>query len=70
MKLNLPFYLILIISALGLVGYLACLSDWITDYRGGYYKTHRLEAWLESGFIILYTSLGIRFGMRKVNMRF
>ncbi|RYF61997.1 MAG: hypothetical protein EOO39_31115 [Cytophagaceae bacterium] len=69
MKPTLPFYLILLITALGLIGYLACLNDWLNDYRTGYYQTHRLEAWLESIFITLYTCLGVRFGLRNVNMR-
>jgi hypothetical protein len=69
MKQNLPFYLILLTAVLGLTGYLACLSDWINDYQTGHYQTHQLEAWLESSFIALYTYLGIRFGLRNVNMR-
>lgn len=61
--------IIMLVSALGLLGYVACLFDWITDYQTGHYQTHELEAGLESGFLVIYTYLGVRFGLRHINMR-
>lgn len=69
MRMNVWFYLILLAATLCLLGYLACLFDWITDYRTGYYQTHELEAWIESGILVLYTCLGVRFGLRNINLR-
>lgn len=69
MRVTIWFCTILFVSSLGLLGYVACLFNWITDYQTGYYETHELEAGLESGFIVLYTYLGVRFGIRHINMR-
>lgn len=69
MRMTIWFCTILVVSALGLLGYVTCLFDWITDYRTGYYQTHELEAGLELGFIVLYTYMGVRFGIRHINMR-
>ncbi len=69
MRVTIWFCTVLLAAVLGLLGYVACLCNWITDYRTGYYETHELEAGLESGFIVLYTYLGVRFGIRHINMR-
>ncbi len=69
MRVTIWFCTVLLAAVLGLLGYVACLCNWITDYRTGYYETHELEAGLESGFIVLYTYLGVRFGLRHINMR-
>lgn len=69
MRVTIWFCTVLLAAVLGLLGYVDCLCNWITDYRTGYYETHELEAGLESGFIVLYTYLGVRFGLRHINMR-
>ncbi|UFH57991.1 hypothetical protein [Spirosoma sp. KNUC1025] len=53
-------------SLLSIVGYSAAMIDWVQDYRSGVYAHHPLEAILETGALLLYTYLGIRFIHRRI----
>ncbi|GAB3802064.1 hypothetical protein GCM10028819_30600 [Spirosoma humi] len=62
------FLLILLIGAsAAFFGYCAMMIDWIQDFSNGIYGQNHLEATLESGALLLYTFLGVKFFYRHVN---
>lgn len=68
MRQTLVLFLLITGSLLGLVGYCAALMDWINDVKTGVYAQHHGEAFLETVALVVYTTLGIRFGLRRVDL--
>ncbi|GAB3699781.1 hypothetical protein GCM10027592_26170 [Spirosoma flavus] len=63
-------FLLFILAVFGCcVGYTMALIDWIGDYKSGIYDTHYMEAASETGVILLYTALGIRFLMSRIHIK-
>lgn len=50
------------------IGYCAALIDWVQDYQSGLYGRESVEAALETGAILLYTYIGIRFIKSRVKL--
>ena len=67
--MNKTFFLLIILigASVAFFGYCAMLIDWIQDYSSGIYGQNHLEAALESGALLLYTFLGVKFFHRHVN---
>lgn len=58
--------LVILGALLAFTLYCAALIDWIQDYSTGVYSQHIIEAILETGAILLYTYLGIKFFNRHI----
>ena len=61
---------ILLLSAVlaGFMGYCAALIDWVSDVKTGVYVQHQEEALWETSALVLYTWLGVRFIIRRMNL--
>ncbi|WP_026308380.1 hypothetical protein [Spirosoma spitsbergense] len=66
---QLLFVVISIIGGLAsFTGFCLALIDWVQDMEEGIYQESHLEAFLETGALVLYTSLAIRFMRNKLNL--
>jgi hypothetical protein len=62
--------MVLLMIAAGLVGFTAyCFAwiDWVQDLTEGVYMTDRRECLVETGALMTYTYLAIRFMLRRFN---
>ena len=48
-------------------GYCLVLIDWVQDCQTGVYRQHWGEACLETLALLLYTFLGVRFAISRIN---
>ena len=67
MRQLLLLVMLVIGSVASFAGYCAILIDWTRDLSSGVYADNKVEAVLETGALLLYTYMAIRFMKSKMN---